>query len=329
MVRVLTVANQKGGVAKTTTVLNVAAALAEMGERVLMVDLDPQGSLTLASGFAPDDLEASVYDGLMKDAAAERFLLSTRFGVDLLPSNMDLSLAEMELMNMVARERRIGAMLAPLLDRYGWILIDSQPSLGLLTVNALASCDQVLIPVACEFLSLRGVEVLIRTMGKVRVRLNSRLRVVGILPTLYDTRTRHARESLEAVQQHFGREYPVLPQVVPRSIRFSEAAQAGLPILAFSPGSPGTEVYREVALELKRRAPGTPEEGAAPGALRRLGPATGPPPPGGREDRARAWRERVWGTVGPMRNLPLRPSRAPGSSTAGGEGGGLPEGGSE
>lgn len=304
MVRVVTVANQKGGVAKTTTVLNVAAALAESGERVLMVDLDPQGSLTLASGFAPDNVEVSLYDGLLKEEPAEAFLLPTRFGVDLLPSNVNLALAEMELMNAVARERRVAALLAPLLDRYDWILIDSQPSLGLLTINALAACDQVLIPVACEFLSLRGVEVLLRMMGKVRVRLNSRLRVVGILPTLYDTRTRHARESLEAVKEHFGSEYPVLPQVIPRSIRFSEAAQAGLPILAFAPGNPGTEIYREVAAELRRRAPGTPEEGAVPGALRRLGPMPGPPPPGGPEDRSRAWKERVWGTAGPMRNLP-------------------------
>lgn len=302
MVRVVTVANQKGGVAKTTTVLNVAAALAEEGARVLMVDLDPQGSLTLASGFAPDALELSLYDGLIKDIPADHFLLPTSFGPDLLPSNVDLSLAEMELINLVARERRVGALLAPILERYDWVLIDSQPSLGLLTVNALAACDQVLIPVACEYLSLRGVEVLLRMMGKVRVRLNSRLRVVGLLPTLYDTRTRHARESLEAVHHHFGPEYPVLPQVVPRSIRFSEAAQAGQPILTFAPGNPGTEVYREVAVELSRRAPGTPEEGVPPGALRRLGPVPQPPP--GAEARGQRWKARVWGTAGPMRNLP-------------------------
>mgnify|MGYP001234831605 CR=1 FL=1 len=302
MVRVVTVANQKGGVAKTTTVLNVAAALAEQGARVLMVDLDPQGSLTLASGFAPDGLEVSLYDGLIKELPAEELLLPTPFGPDLLPSSVDLSLAEMELINMVARERRVGGLLAPLLERYDWVLIDSQPSLGLLTINALAACDQVLIPVACEYLSLRGVEVLLRMMGKVRVRLNSRLRVVGILPTLYDTRTRHARESLEAIHRHFGAEYPVLPQVVPRSIRFSEAAQAGQPILTFAPGNPGTEIYREVAAELQRRAPGTPEEGVPPGALRRLGPLS--QPVSETDAHVQRWKERVWGTVGPVRNLP-------------------------
>ena len=182
---------------------------------------------------------------------------------------------------------------------------------GVQTCALPISCDQVLIPVACEYLSLRGVEVLLRMMGKVRVRLNSRLRVVGLLPTLYDTRTRHARESLEAIHRHFGGEYPVLPQVVPRSIRFSEAAQAGQPILTFAPGNPGTEIYREVAAELQRRAPGTPEEGVPPGALRRLGPL--PPPVSEAEAHVQRWKERVWGTVGPVRNLPPSEPGRPGA----------------
>jgi len=154
----IAVASQKGGVGKTTTTVNLAASLVEMGKRVLVVDLDPQGGLTLASGHEPDALEKSVYDGLMKDEPLENLVLTTGFGADLIPSNVDLALAEIELVNAFARERRLAALLAPVRDAYDAIIIDCQPSLGLLTLNALAVADGVLIPVACEYLAMRAVK---------------------------------------------------------------------------------------------------------------------------------------------------------------------------
>ncbi|HEY8416922.1 MAG TPA: ParA family protein [Limnochordales bacterium] len=246
--RVIAVANQKGGVAKTTTVANLAAALSQLGARVLMLDMDPQGSLTLWSGRNPDTLEKSLYDSLVKGLDSRQIRLSTPLGADLLPANVDLSLAEMELVGMVARERRLGAVLAPVRDEYDFVLVDCQPSLGLLTINALAAADELLIPVACEFLSTRAIQVLLRMVRKVQLRLNSKLAVTGILPTLYDRRVRHARDELEALVEQFGAETPVLVDcAVPRSIRFAEAAAAGKSILAFAPLHPGAEAYRRLA----------------------------------------------------------------------------------
>ncbi|HLT57652.1 MAG: ParA family protein [Limnochordales bacterium] len=264
MGRVIAVANQKGGVAKTTTVANLAAALSEAGARVLMLDMDPQGSLTLWSGHNPDALDKSLYDSLIKGLDSREILLSTPLGADLLPASIDLSLAEMELVGMVARERRLGGVLAPLRDRYDYVLVDCQPSLGLLTVNAFAAADAVLVPVACEFLSTRAIQVLLRMVRKVQLRLNSQLVVAGILPTLFDRRTRHAQQELEALVQQFGHETPVLVDcAVPRSIRFAEAAAAGKSILAFAPLHPGAEAYRRLARAI------------APGLEAREAPAAG------------------------------------------------------
>src|SRR5690606_10393619 len=174
--------------------------------------------------------------------------LSTPLGADLLPANIDLSLAEMELVGMVARERRLGGVLAPLRDEYDFVLVDCQPSLGLLTINALAAADEVLVPVACEFLSTRAIQVLLRMVRKVQLRLNSKLTVTGILPTLFDRRVRHSREELDALVEQFGAETPVLVDcTVPRSIRFAEAAAAGKSILTFAPLHPGAEAYRRLA----------------------------------------------------------------------------------
>lgn len=250
MSQIIAVSNQKGGVAKTTTTLHLAAAFARAGERVLMLDLDPQGSLSLHCGLAPDELAHSIYDILMKSTPPAQVLRRASFGADILPANLDLSMAEMELVNVVARERRLGAALAPLRDAYDYVLIDCQPSMGLLTLNALAVADWVLIPVSCEFLSLRGVDVLLKMMGKVRLRLNSKLRVLGLLPTMFDTRTNHAHHSLAAIKTHFGSRYRVFDAVIGRSIRFPEAAEAAVPIYESAPKSPGSESYQQAAAEI-------------------------------------------------------------------------------
>lgn len=252
MSRIIAIANQKGGVAKTTTTLHLGAALAELGQRVLLVDLDPQGGLTLSCGFQPDELEATVYDALVKDKDVTAIRLASPSGFDLLPANIDLALADIELVNMVARERRLGGVLAPLRDDYDFVLLDCQPSLGLITVNALAVADEVLIPVACEYLSTRSLRALMKVVGKVRLRLNSRLRVLGLVPTLFDGRTNHAQAMLQHLVKEFGQEMAVFEHPVRRSIRFAEAAQAGKPIFAHAPGHPAADAYRLLAQRVLR-----------------------------------------------------------------------------
>lgn len=248
MGRVIAIANQKGGVAKTTTAANLGAALSQAGARVLLLDMDPQGSLTVWAGRDPDRLEKSLYDSLVKGVSSPEILLKTPLGADLLPANIDLSLAEMELVGMVARERRLASVLAPLRDQYDFVLIDCQPSLGLLTLNAFCVADEVLVPVACEFLSTRAIHVLLRMIGKVKLRLNSRLAVAGILPTMFDRRLRHSQKELDELVRQFAGQVPVLVDcAVPRSIRFAEAAAAGRSILEFAPLHPGAEAYRRLA----------------------------------------------------------------------------------
>lgn len=252
MGRVVAVANQKGGVAKTTTTLHLGAALAELDQRVLLVDLDPQGGLTLSCGFQPDELEKTVYNALIKDEDPEGLIVPTGWGADLLPANIDLALADIELVNLVARERRLGRMLAPLRDRYDFVLLDCQPSLGLITINALAAADELLIPVACEYLSVRSLRALLKVVGKVRLRLNSQLTIIGLVPTLFDGRTNHARSVLASVTREFGDGIPVFDTPIRRSIRFSESAEAGRPIFQYAPDNPGVEAYRQLAREVLR-----------------------------------------------------------------------------
>lgn len=248
----IAVASQKGGVGKTTTTVNLAASLVEMGKRVLVVDLDPQGGLTLASGHEPDALEKSVYDGLMKDEPLENLVLTTGFGADLIPSNVDLALAEIELVNAFARERRLAALLAPVRDAYDTIIIDCQPSLGLLTLNALAVADGVLIPVACEYLAMRAVKGILTFVKKVQAQANSQLKVIGLLPTMFDKRTRHAQETFDALKKTFEPKVRVIGTIVYRSIRFAESAASGESILTYAGSVPGAEAYRELAKALIR-----------------------------------------------------------------------------
>lgn len=272
MSRVIAVANQKGGVAKTTTVANLGAALHEAGYRVLLVDMDPQASLTVWSGRNPDDLGKTTYDALIKGLDSREILLSTPMGPDLLPANIDLSLAEIELIHTVNRERRLAGMLAPLRDEYDFVLMDCQPSLGLLTVNAFAASDEVLVPLVCEFLSTRAVDVLLRFVRKVQVQVNSKLKVAGILPTMFDGRLRHVRAELDRLEQRFQRKVPVLSDcAVPRSVRFAEAAALGQSILSYMPGHAGAEAYRRLAGHLL----GDPEALAKADAGRESGLAPG------------------------------------------------------
>ncbi len=252
--RITAVCNQKGGVGKTTTTINVGAALAEMGWRVLLVDFDPQGSLSVGLGLNPHEMERTVYDLLTERRAdPASVVVATRVAnLDLLPSNIDLSAAELQLVGEVAREFTLQRALRPLRDRYDVILVDCQPSLGLLTVNALTAAHGVLIPLECEFFALRGVALLTDTITKVRERLNPDLVIDGVLGTMYDGRTVHGREVLARVVGAFPD--TVFHTVISRTIRFPETTVAGEPITSYAPSSSGAFMYRQVAREFAARA---------------------------------------------------------------------------
>lgn len=251
--RVIAVCNQKGGVGKTTSTINLGAALTEYGRRVLLVDFDPQGALSVGLGIPAHQLERSIYNLIMERATTvEDVVISTRVeGMDLLPSNIDLSAAEVQLVTEVGREQTLGRCIAPALDRYDFVLVDCQPSLGLLTINALACADGVVIPLECEFFSLRGVALLIDTIEKVRERLNPKLEIVGILATMYDPRTLHAREVMSRVVEAFGD--TVFDAVINRTVRFPETTVAGEPITVWAPKSAGAKAYRALAREVIAR----------------------------------------------------------------------------
>ena len=251
--RIVALCNQKGGVGKTTTTINLGAALAEVGRRVLLVDFDPQGALSVGLGVQPHHLDSTAYNLLMdREIHIEDVLIETKVpGIDLLPSNIDLSAAEVQLVGEVAREQTLARALAPVLDVYDYILIDCQPSLGLLTVNALTAADGVIIPLECEFFSLRGVALLIQTIDKVRERLNPQLELEGILATMYDGRTLHGREVLARVVEAFGDK--VFHTVINRTVRFPETTVAGEPITSFAPSSAGANAYRDLAREVVAR----------------------------------------------------------------------------
>jgi chromosome partitioning protein len=251
--RVLAMCNQKGGVGKTTSTINLGAALAECGRRVLLVDLDPQGALGVGLGVNPLQLDRTVYNLLMQeDVTVDDVMLKTNVpGMDLLPSNIDLSAAEVQLVNEVAREQTLVRALSPVLDDYDVILLDCQPSLGLLTVNALTAADGVIIPLECEFFALRGVALLIQTIEKIQERLNPRLELEGILATMYDARTLHGREVLARVVEAFGDR--VFHTVINRTVRFPETTVAGEPITSYASSSSGAAAYRDLAKEVLSR----------------------------------------------------------------------------
>jgi chromosome partitioning protein len=251
--RILSMCNQKGGVGKTTSTINLGAALAEYGRRVLLVDFDPQGALSVGLGVQPHQLEKTIYNVIMeRDVAPDGIIMRTSVdGMDLLPSNIDLSAAEVQLVAEVGREHTLVRVLRPVLPNYDYILVDCQPSLGLLTVNALAASDGVIIPLQCEFFSLRGVALLIDTIDKVRERLNPKLEILGILATMFDPRTLHSREVMARVVEAFGD--VVFDAAINRTVRFPETTVAGEPITRWAPRSSAARAYRDLAREVIAR----------------------------------------------------------------------------
>jgi len=251
--QVVSMVNQKGGVGKTTSTVSLGAALAEYGRRVLLVDFDPQGALSVALGVPAHELDLSIYNLLVDPNVLIRDVITPTGvpGLDLVPSNIDLAAAEVQLVNEVAREMALARTLAPVIDEYDYVLIDCQPSLGLLTVNSLAASHGVIIPLECEFFAMRGVALLMDTVHKVQQRINPRLQVIGILPTMYDARTLHSREVLQRVVDKFGDD--VFHTVIGRTIKFPDASVAGEPITVFASGSTGADAYRQLAREVLAR----------------------------------------------------------------------------
>ena len=251
--KIIAMCNQKGGVGKTTSTINLGAALAEYGRRVLLVDFDPQGALSVGLGVNPMELDLTVYNLLMeRGMSADEVLLKTAVpNMDLLPSNIDLSAAEVQLVSEVARESTLQRALKPLMADYDYIVIDCQPSLGLLTVNALTAAHKVIVPLECEFFALRGVALLTETIEKVQERLNPELELDGILATMYDSRTVHSREVLARVVEAF--DDHVYHTVIGRTVRFPETTVAGEPITTYASNSVGAAAYRQLAREVLAR----------------------------------------------------------------------------
>ena len=250
---IIALTNQKGGVGKTTTTINLGACLVETGRKVLLVDFDPQGSLSVGLGINPHTLERSVYNLLLsREFSPEEVITeSSTPGLDILPANIDLSAAEVQLVSEVAREQTLQRVLNTLRSQYDYILIDCAPSLGLLTINALTASDWVIMPLELEFFALRGIALLTDTIEKVQDRLNPDLKVLGLLGTMYDSRTLHAREVLERIVEAFGDK--VFHTVIKRTVRFPETTVAGEPITSYASSSPGAQAYRQLAREVLLR----------------------------------------------------------------------------
>jgi chromosome partitioning protein len=244
--RVLAFANQKGGVAKTTTTLNLGVAFKEQGLRVLLVDLDPQGNLTMSQGFNPDAIERSMYDVLVNRVPIEEVVQHAE--VDIAVSSIDLAGAELALSSMIGRERALEKALAPIRDDYNYILIDTPPSLGILTINALVAANGVIVPVQCEYLSLRGLVQLENTLSMIRENLNPNVQIEGILPTMFDRRTLHSREAIDILEENFGD--LVFDSKIRKTIRYAEAPVKGTSVLAYDPTGDAAQAYRRLAKEV-------------------------------------------------------------------------------
>lgn len=255
---IIAMCNQKGGVGKTTSTINMGSALAAFGRKVLLVDLDPQGALSAGLGISHQELDITVYNLLVDSSLSvlDAIHESPVNGLDVVPANIDLSAAEIQLVNEVGREQALARALRPVMKEYDFIIIDCQPSLGLLTVNALSCADSVIIPVESEYFSLRGLALLMDTVDKVRDRLNFRLEVLGILVTMFDRRTLHSREVMERLVEAFGDK--VFDSVITRTVRFPETSVAGEPIDTWAPKSSGAVQYRNLAVEVIERVAAQP-----------------------------------------------------------------------
>ena len=246
MKRVIAFANQKGGVAKTTTTLNLAVALKEQGFEVLAVDLDPQGNLTMSQGWNPDEIERSMFDVLVHQLPIPEIIRPAE--IDVAVSSIDLAGAELALSAMIGRERALEKALAPVKAKYDYILIDTPPSLGLLTINALVASDGVIVPVQCEYLSLRGLVQLENTLSMIRENLNPDVEIDGILPTMYDKRLLHSKEAVEILKENFGD--LVYKTLIRKTIRYAAAPVKGMSVLSYDPRGEAAELYRDLAREV-------------------------------------------------------------------------------
>jgi chromosome partitioning protein len=246
MGRVISFANQKGGVAKTTTTLNLGVAFAEHGLKVLLVDLDPQGNLTMSQGLNPDSIDRSMFDVLVHRLPLQEVIHHAE--VDLAVSSIDLAGAELALSSMIGRERALEKALAVVKDGYDYVLIDTPPSLGLLTINALVASNGVIVPVQCEYLSLRGLVQLENTLSMIRENLNPEVAIEGILPTMFDSRTLHSREAVEILQENFGE--LVFETKIRKTVRYAEAPVKGTSVLKYDPSGSAAEAYRQLAKEV-------------------------------------------------------------------------------
>lgn len=251
--RTIAIINQKGGVGKSTTAVNLSAALAEKGMKVLLVDFDPQGNSTSGLGIEKEELEQCVYDALIHDVQASELIIETETtGVYVIPATIQLAGAEIELVSAMARETRLKELIRPVAEYFDFIFIDCPPSLGLLTINALAAADRVLIPIQCEYYALEGVTKLLESMKMVKERINRNLEVYGVLMTMYDSRTSLANQVVEEVRNYFGED--VFQTLIPRTVKISEAPSFGMPVTTYAPQNKGAEAYFELADEVIARA---------------------------------------------------------------------------